>query len=310
MKKIGIKISELESVSAVAAHGFSVTQTASLLHATQSGISRHVIDVEDMLGVAIFERQKNRLVGLTPAGDALLPLVNRLLDQAQDLQRVAAAFADGRRGSLCVATSQTHARYLLPRVIERFLREYPQVELRLRHGHLAQIASWLESGDADISVSAALPGTAGADLLLYPYGELYRIVVVPDGHPLAKRPHPTLDDIAAFPIITYEPHFAAHVQIMDAFRSAGLHPKIALTTGDTDIMKTYARCGLGVAIVADPAFDPAIDYNLSAIDARHLFPPATMYLGIKKARPLSTHALKFIDFIAPELRSTISPATV
>jgi len=303
---IGMKLNEMRSVRMMTMTDFSVTAAAKLLHATQPGISRHLIDVEKSLGVLLFQRQKNRLIGLTAAGKALLPLMDSVLNQVDDLHRIAQRFAASDRGSLCVASSQTHARYLLPSAIERFIGEFPHVDVRMRQGDLNQIAHWVGTGEADLSVSAALP-YAVPNLLLYDYGELFRVLVVPQEHPLRKIAPLTLADIAQFPIITYEQQFAAHAQIMGAFSAASLYPRIALTTSDTDTMKTYARCGLGVAIVADPAFDPVLDMGLASIDARHLFPPARMYLGVKKDRPISVHVLKFIELIAPELRSKIAP---
>lgn len=295
-----MKLTQLRSVRAVASLGFSITRTAEQLNATQPGISRHLIDVETALGVDLFVREKNRLIGLTSAGVALMPVVGKVLDLVDDLHRVARQFSAGYRGSITLATSQTHARYLLPQVIERFLAQFPMVDLRLRHGHLSQIAEWVTSGEADLSVSAA-PADGFPDLVLYPYGELRRVVVVPPEHPLLALSNPSLEDIARWPIITYERQFSAHAQILGAFEREKLSPRFAMTTSDTDIMKTYVRCGLGVAIVADPAFDPAIDTELRTIDTRHLFPPTRMFVGVRRDRPLTTHTLSLIEMIAPEL---------
>lgn len=296
-----MKLNELRSVRGVAASGFSVTRTAQQLNSTQPGISRHVLDAEAALGVDLFIRQRKRLVGLTPAGHALLPMIREVLDLVDDLSRVAHQFAAGTRGSITVASSQTHARYLLPPIIERFISEFPTVELRLRQGHLAQIAEWLAAGEADLSVSAAPPDGLSKELILYPYGELRRLVLVPPGHPLTSIAKPRLRDIVKWPIITYERQFAAHKQIVGAFEREKLSPRFALTTSDTDIMKTYALCGLGVAIVADAAFDPAIDTGLRAIDTRKLFPATTMYVGVRRDRLLTTHSLRFIEMVAPNL---------
>lgn len=297
-----MKLNELRSVRALAASGFSVTRTARQLNATQPGISRHVLDVEAALGVDLFIRHRKRLVGLTPAGQALLPMIRKVLDLVDDLDRVADQFAAGSRGSITVASSQTHARYLLPPVIERFIAEFPSVEFRLRQGHLTQISEWLAAGEADLSFSAAPPDRAPAELILRPYGELRRLVLVPPGHPLTTIARPRLRDIARWPIITYEREFSAHQQILGAFEREKLTPRLALTTSDTDIMKTYAACGLGVAIVADAAFDPALDTALRAIDTRELFPATTMYVGVRRDRLLTRHTLRFIDMVAPGLR--------
>ena len=295
-----MKLSELRSVRAVAASGFSVTRAAGELRASQPGVSRHLLEVEAALGVELFLRRKNRLVGLTAAGQALLPQIERTLSQFDDLKRIARRFSTGEAGSLSVATSHTHARYLLPPVIERFIHEFPAVALRLRQGFVSQIAGWVASGDADLSVSAA-PPEAHPDLDLFPFRELHRIVLTPTNHPLLKLTRPTLRDIAAWPIITYDQEFAAHGQILNAFDAVRLKPRIALSTSDTDVMKTYTLCGLGVAILADSAFDPNLDTGLRAIEVRHLFPSTKVHIGMRRHSPLSAHALRFIELVAPEL---------
>lgn len=290
----------LRSVSAVAAANFSVTRAAEMLHSSQPGISRHLLEAEAALGVTLFVRRRNRLVGLTPAGQAMLPLINRSLSQFDELRRIARRFVTGEAGSLTVATSHTHARYLLPPVIERFIREFPTVSLRLRQGFVSQIAGWVASGEADLSVSAAAP-EAQADIAFHPFRELHRIVLAPAGHPLLQVARPTLKDIAAWPIITYDREFAAHGQILRAFEAARLQPTLALSTSDTDVMKTYTLCGLGVAIVADSAYDRKLDRKLRAMDARHLFPSTKVHIGVRRDSPLSAHALRFIELVAPEL---------
>src|SRR5687768_5817288 len=102
-----MKLSEMRSVRHVASAGYSISRTAELLHLSQPGISRHVLDVEKALGVTLFVRRRNRLVGLTPAGTVLMPLIDRIVTGVDDLHRVARQFAAGESGSLVVATGHT-----------------------------------------------------------------------------------------------------------------------------------------------------------------------------------------------------------
>jgi len=291
-----MKLHELRSIRAVVETGFSVTAAAEVLHTSQPGISRHVQQAERYLAIELFTRVKNRLTGLTPAGQVLVPMIIQALDQLEGVRRVAGQFNSGDQGQLTVATSHTHARYLLPPVIEAFIRSFPQVRLTLRQGYGAQIATWLQSGEADLSISSA-PQHRYSGLSFRRIGEMRRVVLTAAGHPLLKAGPLTLRSIAAYPIITYSPEFAAYSQIMAAFEASGLKPTIALSTGDTDTIKTYAMCGLGVAIVADSAFEPQRDQGLCAIDAGHLFPSTNIMLGMSKEREPTFHALKLIELL-------------
>jgi len=295
-----MKLHELRSVRAVADSGFRITAAAEAIHGSQPGISRHVQHVEQELGVELFERRRNRLVGLTAAGRALLPIIEHALDQIDGLPQAAAGYAAGELGSLTVATSHTHARYLLPPIIEAFIQKYPAVRLTLRQGYGEQVAAWLHSGEADISISTEPPRHAPS-LSFHPIGEIHRVVLAPPGHPLLRRRKPSLADLAAYPIITYSPEYAAYAQIMKTFESRGLFPTIALGTSDTDTIKTYAMCGLGIAILADSAFEPQRDDGLRAIDVRHLFPSSPITVGLNRERPLSPHASRLMELLELDL---------
>src|SRR4051812_4904416 len=100
-----MKLSELRSVRAVVSTGFRITAAAEAIHASQPGISRHVQQVEADLGVQLFERHRNRLIGPTAAGRAILPAIQRALDEFDGLHTLASQFAEGARGSLVIATS-------------------------------------------------------------------------------------------------------------------------------------------------------------------------------------------------------------
>ena len=181
-----MKLTEMRSVREVAKMGFSISRTAETLHASQPGISRHVIEVEEALGVTLFARRKNRLVGLTPAGTVLLPLIDRILNDVDDLERIAGQSPTGESGGLVVATSHTHARYMLPQVIQQFIREFPKADLRIRQGYVNQIAEWVNTGQADVSVSAA-PIQPFPKLEFHRFSERHRIVLAPKGHPCCRR---------------------------------------------------------------------------------------------------------------------------
>lgn len=302
-----MKLHELVSVSAVVEAGFNVTLAAEQLHTSQPGISRHVKQVEEELGVALFERRKNRYVGLTPAGALLLPMLQRTLRQLDELKHAARGCAEGQLGSLTVATSHTHARYLLPQKIERFIHDHPNVKLRIRQGYLQQIAEWLSTGEADVSVSSTI-NVRSPDLLFIPCGELHRVVITKPDHPLLSKADFGFNDLAKFPIITYDREFAARAQIENEFARHGLTANIVLSATDTDTVKAYVECGLGIGIVANSAFDPDKDHELEAIDARHLFPSTVIHIGLRRTSSIGASVRHFIGLFVEDVDAAVSLA--
>ena len=300
-----MKIGELKSIVAVQDAGFKVTSAADSTHTSQPGISRHVRNVENELGVQLFERHKNRLTGLTSAGKTIVPMISNFLLQLDTIRNVALEFQSGYRGKVTVATSHTHARYLLPPIIRSFIQNNPFVELSLRQGHSEQITEWLHNGEADISVLSS-PGKYDPSLSFRKIGEMHRVILTSVDHPLLSASKVCLEEVARYPIITYSPEYAAHTQIMSAFEAFGLQPSVCLSAGDTDTIKTYVKFGMGVGIVASIAFDPELDSDLRAMDANTLFPPARIFLGTNINSTLSTHSQRLVQLIEDNLSKHVT----
>lgn len=303
-----VKLTEMRSVREVARGGYSVSRAADVLDLAQPNVSRHVLELEAELGVELFERRRNRLVGLTPAGAVLVPRIDRIVTEVDDLQRMAGQLAAGDGGALVVATGHTHAAYTLAPVVKRFMSEFPQADLRLLLGHVQQIAQWVDTGQADVAV-CAMPVAKFPNIAFHRWGEMRRVAVAPRGHVLLGQGDVTLQQLAAWPLITYDREYLAFADIDAAFREAGLQPRIVLSTGDTDVMKRYARAGLGVAILPGMTIEPATDGDLAEVPGSGaLFPSMPLYIALNRRRTPSVQMLRFIELIAPAVRHEVERA--
>ena len=122
-----MKLHQLVSVDAVVKHDLNLTRAAASLNSSQPALSMHIQALEAELQTALFVRQRNRFVGLTPAGETLLPIAAQVVAAAEELRRAAKGLQDVRPNTLTVAASRTLARYTLPPVIERFSKAFPKV---------------------------------------------------------------------------------------------------------------------------------------------------------------------------------------
>ena len=296
---------QLRAVRETARSGFNLTEVAGVLHTSQPGISRQIRELEEELGVEIFVRAGKRLTGLTPPGEAVLPIVERLLLDADNLKRVGADFSAQDTGRLSIAATHSQARYALPMVVRDFRRLYPHVTLHLHQGSPRQVAEMLLSGEADLGVaSEALSDYA--QLLALPCYRWTHSIVVPPGHELLDLPGPvSLAELARFPIITYESGYTGRTHIDEAFTGAGLTPDIVLSAMDADVLKTYVELGMGVGIVASIAFDGDRDRTLRALDARHLFDVNLTQLAIRRGTWLRGYVHAFIESFAPTLTRAV-----
>lgn len=294
-----MKLQQLSSLREVAARGLNLSRAAEALNTSQSGLTRQMHRLEQELGVPIFVRNGKRLVNMTPAGRALMPIAGRALEAIREMQKVADELASGSQGHVTVATHDTHARYVLPRLVERFLRDTPEVRLRLRQGSRTQVAEWVRAGEADFSI-AARPREPFPDMVFLPSYQVHRVILTRLDHSLARRRGKvSLAHLAQHPLITYGPAAEAAVSILQPFEAQGLPINVVFSATDADIMKSYVRTGLGVGIVADLAYDRRGDRDLRAIDARHLFPSTAIHIGIRRGDPPGRHARRLIGLLNP-----------
>ena len=295
---------QLRSVRETVRQGFNLTLVAETLHTSQPGVSRQLKELEDELGVELFVRAGRRFMGLTPPGEAVLPIIERLLQEAENLKRAGDDFAQSDRGLLSVAATHTQARYALPTAVRDFRISHPDVTLHLQQGSPRQIAEIVLAGQADLGVATEAL-TDYPELVALPCYRWTHVVVIPPKHPLALEAADgkplTLQRMAQFPVITYEPGYTGRSHIDDAFSREGLKVDIVLSAMDADVIKTYVDLGIGVGVIASVAFDEVRDTHLVALDARHLFATNTTRVAVKRGAYLRGYVYDFIHTFAPSL---------
>jgi LysR family cys regulon transcriptional activator len=291
---------QLQYAVAIAHHGLSVTQAASALGTSQPAISRALKALERELGFDLFVREGRAFSRITPQGAQVLEYATRALAEIASLKAVAADLNHDNRGTLSIATTHTQARYVLPPVVQAFRERYPEVELHLHQGTSEQIAEMVATDRVQLAIAtgsdALFPG-----LVLLPVYRWHRQVIVPKRHPLAAVRKLTLQELAKYPLITYVFSFSGGSSLQNVFSREGLSPKVALTARDSDVIKTYVRLGLGVGIVASVAIEPAHDADLVVLDASHLFPIHTTWVGFRRGTLLRNFAYDFMQLFGPHL---------
>jgi LysR family cys regulon transcriptional activator len=295
---------QLRSIREAVRQGFNLTEVAQALHTSQPGVSRQIRELEDELGIEIFVRAGKRLTGLTPPGEAVLPIVEQLLAGAENLRRAGADYARQGHGPLAIAATHSQARYALPPAVRDFRATHPDVQLQLHQGSPKQVAQMLLDGEADIGIATEALAQY-EELVALPCYRWTHAVIVPPGHPLLDGEPLTLARLAVHPLITYDAGYTGRSHIDEAFAREGLQPTLALTAMDADVIKTYVELGLGVGIVASIAFDDERDRSLRALDARHLFAMNMTRLALKRGGWLRAYGYDFIETFAPSLTRAV-----
>ncbi|MBL4763574.1 MAG: HTH-type transcriptional regulator CysB [Gammaproteobacteria bacterium] len=303
-----MKLQQLKYVREIARRGLSVSAAANALHASQPGVSNQVQQLEEELGLQIFARHGKRLTALTPIGQSVVEMADRILMDVENIRQLAADSKDEQSGTLSIGTTHTQARYALPKAIKQFSQQYPNVHLNMVQGTPTEIAEMAATGKVDIAIA-----TEGLDkfesLAILPCYDWNRSIIVPPGHPLLKEKTLSLEAIAKYPLLTYVMGFTGREQQDQAFIDQQLEPNVIFTATDADVIKTYVDLELGVGIIASMAFDEHKDSPLKSLDASHLFKPSTTHLGIRRGSYLRAYSYAFIELFASHLnKDTIEKA--
>lgn len=295
-----MNLKQLRYICEVCRQGNHISAAAEALHTSQPGISKQLQMIESELGFEIFLRRRNRIVGLTEPGQEAVAIAQRVLTEVGNLKNLGEDVNAIGSGHLTIATTHTMARYVLPKIIDTFMKKYPAIRLGLRQGNPEQVCGLLDAGEADIAIvsDTMRPFPTLSAIPCFP---LSRSVVAKAGHPILKVRNLTLQEIAKHPIITYDPAYSGRWKVMDAFKKAKIEPNVIFGSVDADVSKTYAELGIGIAILTTITFDKYHDRGLRARDASHLFEPSTTYVRLRSNTYLRKFVLDFIRMLAPHL---------
>ena len=291
-------LTQLRYLVAIADSGLNITQAAERVHATQPGLSKQLKQLEDELGFLLFTRKGRSLESIAPAGVRVIEHARKVLAEVANIRSYAANERGEHSGRLLLATTHTQARYVLPPAIAAIKREFPQVSVDL-----------LASGDSDVlekldQADLALISTAGSvppGGVAVPLFRWRRVLLVQNTHPLAGLQRaPTLAELAAHPLISYESSTRADSSLQRAFAGAGVTAQIAMTARDANLIKTYVRAGLGAGLLAEMATG-GDDADLRIIPAPAEIPECITWAVIPRGRVLRDYALSLLHGLAPQL---------
>lgn len=281
--------------------GLNLTEAAKALHTSQPGVSKAILELEEELGIEIFQRHGKRLRRITEPGQHVLASIERILHELENLKAIGEEFSKQERGTLSIAATHTQARYMLPGPVALLRRRYPEVRVALHQGNPEQVAQMLIDGAADIGL-ATESLEAHDELITVPCYDWQHVIVVPMGHALAAVARPTLEQLAAEPLVSYHPTFTGRRRIDNAFAQRKLTPDVVLEAIDSDVIKTYVKLGLGVGIVAEMAMrDDPPDSGLVSIPVGHLFGRNVTRVAFRRGAYLRHFVFSFAELLSDRL---------
>jgi DNA-binding transcriptional LysR family regulator len=228
----------------------NVTRAAEKLHVAQPAVSRQIRDLEEELGLALFERSAKSL-RLTEAGRVFLEEACAVLRRADEAVAAVRAVALGTRGELHVAYAPSLTVQILPRALRRFQAEFPNVRVSLHDLSTEEMLAGLRDGTLDIALRVQPTGDKLRGLRFHELARFPLCVAVAPGHPFARRRRVTLRRVAGEPLIAYSrgdyPEY--HTAIFELLHSVGATPHIVEEHDSVTSLMAAVESGRGIAYV-------------------------------------------------------------
>ncbi len=295
-----MKLRQMQCLCAVVDAQFNISRAATQLHATQPAVGKQLRQFEDEIGTELLLRHAGRPLALTQAGEQVLEWSRRALQCADNIRAIGEETRDASQGSIVLATTHTHARYVLLPAIQAFTVRHPSVQLNLLQGTPEGVCELLLQGQAGLGVTS-LPAHVPPGLVAIPVLSASHVVVAPTGHPVLRMKDLTLEKLARYPVIMQHPTRPQGARIAAKFHDAGIAVHFAVQALDTDVMKTYVGAGLGIAIIPAFAYSARLDHGLRARDVGHLFDPTSTVVVLRRGAFIQRHVHAFLRDLAPSL---------
>ena len=292
-------LNQLKIIAALINNRLNVSLAANELYRVQSALSNQLRLLEEEFGGKLFERHGKRLTKTTLLCKALLPEIKCVLIAEKNIKSLAREHANPDKGELRIATTHTQARYFLPKTIAEFLARYPEVRLGIHQGSPADFMNMLQRHRIDLAIFSN-EDNIPAEFIKTKCYSWNRVLILPEGHALENE-RITLKKIARYPIITYPPDFSDRSIMENTFARAGINMDVAFSAGDTEVIKTYVRLNLGIAIVAQMAKPRTMEKNgkssLVYRNLSHLFRNSTTCAVHLKGLVMREYMRKFTQML-------------
>lgn len=276
-----------------AAQAGNISKAAEKLFLSQPSVSLQVQALERELKVTLFERRGPK-ISLTPDGQTLYDLAEPLVKQIDKLHETFAAARGGMEtGRLDIAAGESTILYILPRLVQQFVADYPGIELKLHNVTHRSGLDMLRADEADFAVGSMRDTPADVEYQpLFAYDPI--LITAPD-HPLAKKKRVTIQDVAKYPLILPPRHVATWKVIDLVFEKHQLEYHVSLEAGGWEAIKKYVELGLGVSVVTNICLTE--QDKLAAIPLGRYFPNRYYGLITRRGKFLTPQAQRFIEIM-------------
>jgi LysR family transcriptional regulator, low CO2-responsive transcriptional regulator len=293
----GVTLRQLRIFSAVARH-LSFGKAAEELHLTPPAISMQIKELEEQVGLPLFDRG-GRSVTLTVTGEYLLVYVRKILATLKDAEDAVARLSGLQTGRLTIGMVST-AKYFVPRLMARFRAEHPGIEVRLAiGGNREQLVALLQANEVDLAIMGRPPrelATRAEPFAVHPH-----VIVTPPDHPLVKAGHAPASALADYEFLIREEGSGTRAAMEKFFADHRLAPRVAMEMTSNETIKQAVMAGMGISFLSLHTIGLELKAGLIAVPDIEGLPLAKRwYIVNTLAKTLSPAAEAFRYFMLEE----------
>ncbi len=271
----------------------SITVASQKLFLSQPSVTLQIQALERELKTTLFER-RGPTMRLTPDGEALYALAEPLVQGVDGLHaNFEAQHGRLESGELNIGAGESTILYILPEVVSRFTKAYPGIHLRLHNETGRDGLKMLKSDEIDFAVGSMLD--VPDDITYQPLVTFDPVLIVPIGHPLAKKKKVTLEDVSHYGLILPPRHLSTWGVVKYVFQQHKLSFKVTLEAGGWEVIKKYVELGMGISIVTDICLTG--QEKLVSIPLSDYFPQRGYGLVLRKGKFMSPQANRFVEML-------------
>ena len=288
-----ITIRQLQVFEAVARH-LSYTRAAEELHLTQPAVSMQIKQMENSIGLPMFE-QIGKKIYLTQAGNSMLLHARTIMRHLEAASEEMNDLLGGDSGRLRVAIAST-VNYFATQLLADFARENPAVEISLDVTNREALLSRLEANLPDLVLMGKPP--ANLDLVSESFMDNPLIVIAPPDHPLAKARQIPLTDLTEAHFVVREPGSGTRVAMERFFSGQGFSYQKSMELMGNEAVKQGVEAGLGLAVVSAHTVEQELTLQrLVKLDVAGMPIMRRWYVAYRKGKRLSPTAEAFRRFV-------------
>jgi DNA-binding transcriptional LysR family regulator len=292
-----LNLNELAVFLAAAECG-NFSEAGRKLHLSQPAVSQNMENLEKRFGAKLFARQ-GRSVRLTEAGQVLKPLARELLAAARRLDETMASLQGEVVGEMNIGCSTASGKYLLPGLIARFRRSFPQVRINMLVNSREAVLDKLLSGEFTLGISSKR--VENHDLEYQDFFSDEVILIVPAGHAWTRSKKIFPDDLLEEPLILREDSAGTRQVVFDGLLQHDISPdmlKVAMVLGNAEAIEMAVEEGIGVAFLSRLAARRGLECG-SVVEIKVEGMPLSrmLYLARNRRFPSSRAQAEFWSFV-------------